>query len=321
MTLNVLRRTILKEFGSVEQFYQTQSTESHQNTPDVYREPAILSGYRIPDKSWRYYTVSIFHLHNETINIWTHIIATLVFINRLVHILEIYDVESECGILPLAVFCACAAANSFLSAFAHTFQSMSPFCHYICFHFDYVGVGIYALCQCILFMYISCPDAIFEYLSMASLPLNVVLSLFVMLGGSLSKILYRRPYPFKRRLVQIGSGCIHASFSCIPLITRLAYCINTTDCNNTHHFPWMVSMAVCLFFFSSHLPEKLAPGKFDFMGMSHQWFHVFQTLTVLLQMNAAREDLRNNVSSIWSCHHVSSYHLVLPSCFMLSGVS
>ncbi|XP_044915037.1 membrane progestin receptor gamma isoform X1 [Felis catus] len=40
------------------------------------------------------------------------------------------------------------------------------------------------------------------------------------------------------------------------------------------------------FFYSAHLPERLAPGRFDYIGHSHQLFHVCVILATHLQMEA-----------------------------------
>ena len=40
----------------------------------------ILSGYRPIKKPLCYYSKSIFRVHNETINIWTHVLGSLTFV-------------------------------------------------------------------------------------------------------------------------------------------------------------------------------------------------------------------------------------------------
>ena len=43
----------------------------------------ILSGYRPTEKNVCYYGKTIFTIHNETINIWTHMLGTFTFIGLL----------------------------------------------------------------------------------------------------------------------------------------------------------------------------------------------------------------------------------------------
>lgn len=307
-----MRPYIFKEMKSFKLFEQTQPTRSCRDVPLLYCEPGILDGYRPPGHSWMYYAFSAFQRHNETINIWTHALAAIIYIQKIANIVQ--TTENDCETLPLVAFGFCAAANSLLSATAHTFHSKSAFCHYVGFQLDYAGIGLYAFGQCVLFLGISCPDHIYDKIGWISLPVNVFLSWVVMLGGCLPKLLYRRPYPFTRRLIQIGSGCIPAIFGSIPLLSRCTFCILDRDCriiSGGHHLLWVVTMVISLFLLFSHLPEKNYPGKFNYTGHSHQLFHVFQIITVLLQFHSAYTDASNKAQTLWSCHQISLFELIL----------
>ncbi|CAM4952820.1 unnamed protein product, partial [Rotaria socialis] len=47
------------------------------DVPLVLTEPFILRGYRSTHQPWSYYWKSLFHKHNETINVWSHLIGIL----------------------------------------------------------------------------------------------------------------------------------------------------------------------------------------------------------------------------------------------------
>ncbi|KAM8888820.1 membrane progestin receptor beta-like isoform 2-T3 [Synchiropus picturatus] len=47
------------------------------DVPPLFRERYILSGYRPVGQSWRCYVLSLFQLHNETLNVWSHLLAAL----------------------------------------------------------------------------------------------------------------------------------------------------------------------------------------------------------------------------------------------------
>jgi len=51
------------------------STLRDADVPPLFREPYILSGYRPVGLSWRYYVLSLFQMHNETLNVWSHLLA------------------------------------------------------------------------------------------------------------------------------------------------------------------------------------------------------------------------------------------------------
>ena len=51
------------------------STLRDADVPGLFREPYILSGYRPVGLSWRCYVLSLFQMHNETLNVWSHLLA------------------------------------------------------------------------------------------------------------------------------------------------------------------------------------------------------------------------------------------------------
>ncbi|KAM7157115.1 membrane progestin receptor gamma isoform 4-T5 [Molossus nigricans] len=53
-----------------------------------------------------------------------------------------------------------------------------------------------------------------------------------------------------------------------------------------YHQKHMAMTLLASFFYSAHLPERLAPGCFDYIGHSHQLFHVCVILATHMQMEA-----------------------------------
>jgi hypothetical protein len=51
------------------------------------------------------------------------------------------------------------------------------------------------------------------------------------------------------------------------------------------------------FFFASHLPEKLFPGKFDILGQGHQIFHVLSTVCQCAQFHAIYHEIETGHAS------------------------
>ena len=50
-------------------------TAGKHDVPVVFREPHVEAGFRLLGQPWSYYIFSIFQLHNESLNIWTHLLA------------------------------------------------------------------------------------------------------------------------------------------------------------------------------------------------------------------------------------------------------
>jgi hypothetical protein len=61
-----------------------QKTLGCDEVAHLFREPFMLTGYREPYKSWTYYVASLFHVHNEGFNVWTHLVAFFLFLYKVI---------------------------------------------------------------------------------------------------------------------------------------------------------------------------------------------------------------------------------------------
>lgn len=52
------------------------------DVPHLFRERFILSGYRPVGLPWRCYILSLFQVHNETLNTWSHLLAAVCVVMR-----------------------------------------------------------------------------------------------------------------------------------------------------------------------------------------------------------------------------------------------
>jgi len=67
-------------------------TAGKHDVPIVFHEPHVESGFRLLGQPWSYYIFSIFQLHNESLNIWTHILAFALTARKLLAFqLEVYS--------------------------------------------------------------------------------------------------------------------------------------------------------------------------------------------------------------------------------------
>lgn len=278
-------------------WFPSQSTLKAENVPLLYREPGIHTRYRPLGKPVTYYVISMFKIHNESVNIWTHLVAAILFVFKLRLVLTHAE---EDGIFQniLTTFVAfgfCSVAYTLSSALAHTLHSKSPFWHYICFQIDYCGIGLYGLGKCILLLHSTCPDTVYVKIRSYYLLMNVVFGWVLMFGCCFAKLRYRRPYPFRRKVIQLLSGVLQAVFGVIPLASRYVICFRDPTCHVIstlqHHNIWLMTLFISLLFFSSHQPEKKYPGHFDFIGQGHQIFHVLIATTTFLQYDAAYTDV------------------------------
>jgi predicted membrane channel-forming protein YqfA (hemolysin III family) len=74
-------------------------------------EANIESGYRINFVSFTLAMASLLQWHNETVNVWTHLLGCLTFICLVVYVIllpVIYEGHNEVPIWPLVVHCSAA---------------------------------------------------------------------------------------------------------------------------------------------------------------------------------------------------------------------
>ena len=265
---------------------------SREEVPSVMREPGILTGYRPINQPWSYYIKSLFWIHNETGNIWTHLTAPYIVI-VLVYIIgkdiNFFKDKSSHGILMFTV----ASFFVFMcSASAHLLCNKSVLWFNTMFALDYVGIAVYIYGQGMLLYYCS-GNALF-YTKMGSFyPLvHAILCINITFGMTLS-IKYRHRLVICKLLKMVPCA-VALGFCQIILLLRLYTCFRENNCfDNPNHFqiyPACMALINALTF-SLHLPERAYPGKFDIWGHGHQWFHIGCMIAPLSKIYACYIDL------------------------------
>ncbi|XP_072918454.1 LOW QUALITY PROTEIN: membrane progestin receptor delta-like [Hemitrygon akajei] len=83
-------------------------------------------------------------------------------------------------------------------------------------------------------------------------------------------------------------------FDNLPLFYRLFLCWGEDCSHNTSvptHYCHLLFAFLTFFLFASHLPERLAPGCFDYIGHSHQLFHICAVAGTHFQLEAIITDM------------------------------
>ncbi|KAJ7307424.1 hypothetical protein JRQ81_009442 [Phrynocephalus forsythii] len=103
-------------------------------------------------------------------------------------------------------------------------------------------------------------------------------------------------YSRRSKLLRTAAFLYPFLFDNIPLFYRLLLCFGE-DCtwndSVTGYFYHLFFAALTGFLFASHLPERLAPGRFDFIGHSHQLFHICAVVGTHFQLEAIYWDLHS----------------------------
>ncbi|XP_026175790.1 membrane progestin receptor gamma-B isoform X2 [Mastacembelus armatus] len=262
--------------------------------PKVFHEDSIISGYRHPRSSATDCVLSLFQLTNETLNIWTHFLPSWYFLWKLVTVVLMQSAWQDSFTWPLVVFLVSCCIYPLASSCAHTFSTMSVRARHICFFFDYGGLSLYSLGSAIVFSAYVFPDkwvnSVFHrcYIPVAALNTLICTSL-----ACYSRFPEYQSPKFSKT-VRIVAFTFPYLFDNIPLFYRVFLCVRegcTDNDTNILHYNHIALAFLTGFLFATHLPERLAPGSFDYIGHSHQLFHVCGILGTHFQMKAIEQDM------------------------------
>ncbi|XP_078115006.1 membrane progestin receptor beta-like [Sander vitreus] len=265
------------------------------DVPPLFRERFILSGYRPPGLPWRCYVLSLFQIHNETLSVWSHLLAAVCVALRFTVFTALHggvlgfsvDVSS----LPLVLYAFSAVTYLSCSAAAHLLQSHSETAHYSLFFLDYVGVAVYQYgCALALCLYSSDTAWTQSMLGQVFLPAAALLAWLSCTACCYAKLRFRRPYPLRRKLCQVLPMGVAYLLDISPVAHRLATHSWSSSPALPLHFLQAMLFLLSAFFFSCPVPERCSPGGYDIVGHGHQLFHFLLCGCTLAQQEALLQD-------------------------------
>nr|XP_046274505.1 membrane progestin receptor alpha-B-like [Scatophagus argus] len=259
--------------------------------PYYFRERYICTGYRPLHQNWQYYFLSLFQRHNETINVWTHLLAFLVFLVKLRQLAETVDFVHDPHSWPLLVLILSSLIYSAFSAAAHLLGGKSELYHYIFFFLDYVGVAQYQYGSAVVHFYYAVDESLHRHVHGIFMPLATVLSCVTCLGCCYGKYCNHNLQPWMLKLGQVVPSAVAFIWDSSPVAKRLMlWSTATSDPAVIYYFGQVAFFFSCAFFFTYPLLEHCFPGRCDFMGQSHQMFHVFLSCGTMCQIHASHLD-------------------------------
>eukprot|EP00058_Branchiostoma_floridae_P012043 XP_002597531.1 hypothetical protein BRAFLDRAFT_78914 [Branchiostoma floridae] len=262
--------------------------------PDAHKEPFVLTGYRPPHRPWRYYLMSMFSMHNETMSVWTHLIPSI----YVLYVLKTYfDDLDYTGDVSARLFLYYGTSNftlQFLSACAHLLCSRSVAAHHVAFTIDYMGIAFYMYSVTLAQGYISSEPS-FTYAVHPWFPwVALLINCLYFAANAHSHVRYRRGDP-ERAMLQLCSFIMMYLFGTLPIIHRI---LSDAYNGSVDDVTWMYVRHILLlatggFFHASEVPQRFLPGMCDVIGHGHQIFHVLGSVSVLTEMKAVFADLQN----------------------------
>ncbi|XP_005993988.1 membrane progestin receptor alpha-B [Latimeria chalumnae] len=269
-------------------------TVKDSEIPSVFRDPYIHTGYRQLGHSWRCCFQTLFQRHNETINIWTHLIGALVILMKLKKFSETVDFVKDPHAWPFFIIIAASFTYLTCSTLAHLLQVKSELFHYAFFFLDYVGVAVYQYGSALAHYYYGIEEEWHAVVRGFFLPAAALLGWLSCVGCCYSKYRCFQISKGVRKLCQVLPSGLAYALDISPVVHRIWTC-RLAACSDAALFyhKWQVAFFLSsAFFFSNPYPEKLFPGKCDFFIQGHQIFHVLLLLCTLAQLEAVSWDYR-----------------------------
>lgn len=103
-------------------------------------------------------------------------------------------------------------------------------------------------------------------------------------------------YPGFSKALRTAAFAYPFLFDNLPLFYRLRLCWGGAhscgrDALSSNHGYHLLCALLSGFLFAARLPERLAPGRFDYIGHSHQLFHICAVLGTHFQLEAVLADM------------------------------
>ncbi|CCE65606.1 hypothetical protein TPHA_0M00290 [Tetrapisispora phaffii CBS 4417] len=217
---------------------------------------------------------SLFFLHNESVNIYSHMVPGLCALFMLlidINIIKKFPTTTFVDYFMIDLFLAGAFSCLILSSAFHTLKSHSLFVAIYGNKLDYLGIVILIVTSMISILYYGFYDTPYFFHLFSTITI-----LFGIACGTVSlanKFRSREWRPYRATLfVCFGLSAV------FPVLTGIWY-YGLEDTFKRIQLKWIVTEGFFYIFgaflYAMRYPERICPGAFDLWGHSHQIFHVF----------------------------------------------
>lgn len=236
-------------------------------------DPYIRRGYRRQLDSFSACFQSIFYLHNESVNIWSHLLPTLVYLSVLLatdyKILHNGVTLSTADNAVIQTYIAGSIACLTFSAWFHIVAAHSEPVATRFLKLDYLGILLNVVACAVTFIYAGLygkPSLQAFYISLFVICATVVFS-------AISSPLAEGP----QAAIFRTSLFIGLAASGYAPVVHMAIVEGMAGLQNFPIQKWSIMALFYLagaVFYVARVPEKFFPGTFDIWGTSHQIFHI-----------------------------------------------
>lgn len=302
------------------------STVGYIDVPAYIRERHISSGYRQVHQNWRYYFLSLFQRHNETLNVWTHLVAFLILLAKFCDLAQTVDFLGEKHAWPLLILIISSLSYTGFSVIAHLFGSKSEMCHFAFYYLDYVGVAQYQFGSAVAHFYYAVDQNMHSLVKGIFMPAASILSCMSFVGCSYGK--YHNSQTWLRKLGHVAPSALAYAWDISPVVKRLlSWMDNSDDPALVFHFGQVAFFLSSAVFFTFPISEKCFPGRCNFFGQSHQIFHILLSCTTFCQIHASYLDYAGRRELYLGLHNgreaglfVQLYVVTLVACVLIGSI-
>ncbi|KAI1119896.1 mPR-like GPCR protein [Nemania abortiva] len=249
--------------------------EWHQDNEYIHHGYRPISGSaRISFQSWSY-------IHNETVNIYSHLIPAILFLLGEWYILEYLITRhprmTGPDIFVFAFFLLCTVICYGLSVTYHTLMNHSNKVEKLWLRIDLVGITIYNLG--------AFTSGIYMIFWCEPVPRAIYWSMIGALG-SMNIFIMANP-KFQTRKHRIFRTVVFAATAISGFAPVIHGCVvfGVSQMLKQSGLPGYLAQFFFLFLgaivYGFKIPESRYPGKFDIWGSSHQFFHILVTLAAI----------------------------------------
>lgn len=234
----------------------------------------ILSGYRPESNSTYLCFASWACVHNETANIFTHFIPSVVSLACqaiIAWFLASHYPKSTVGDrIIFAFFFLTASICLGMSATYHTLMNHSASVSNLWLRLDYVGIIILTLGDFVsgIYLVFFCEPTLQKIYWSMIITLGTA-TVFILLNPRLQGLRYRT--------LRVCTFVFTGLSGFAPLIHGIRL-FGISQMNRQSGMPYYLLEGLLLiigaFFYGTRIPESIRPGRFDIWGCSHQVFHI-----------------------------------------------